>query len=101
MHASVGILSFPDPETDQKNKFGGSIGCGETYLEFLIHHFKVFSLHAIVHSVAEPVQLHDWTRTKFMFTWSRDWTFLLPLRKTLSAFQFQLHRPLKEYDSHF
>ena len=34
--------------------------------------------------------LHDWTRTKFMFDWSRDWTTLLPLRKTLSTVDFQL-----------
>ena len=32
-----------------------------------------------------------------MFAGSRDWTTLLPLRKTLSALHFQLCRLLKQY----
>ena len=32
-----------------------------------------------------------------MFAWSRDWTNLLPSRKTLSALHFQLCRLLKHY----
>ena len=44
--------------------------------------------------------LHDWTRTKFMFAWSRDWTTLLPLRKTPSTLHFQLCRFLKQYVLH-
>ena len=32
-----------------------------------------------------------------MFTWSRDWTTLFPLRKTVSALHFQLRRFWKQY----
>ena len=35
-----------------------------------------------------------------MFAWSRDWTTLLPLRKTLYAFFFHFCRLLKQYDMH-
>ena len=31
--------------------------------------------------VLEWLLLHDWTRTKFLYAGSRDWTTLLPLRK--------------------
>ena len=44
--------------------------------------------------------LHDRTRTRFMFAWSRDWTNPLPVRKTLSTFHFQLCRYLKKYILH-
>ena len=43
---------------------------------------------------------HWWSTTKFMFAWSRDWTTLLPLRKTISALHFQLCRFLKHYVLH-
>ena len=36
---------------------------------------------------------------KFLLAWSRDWTTLLPLRKTLSTLHFQLGRLLKQYVS--
>ena len=39
-------------EVDQKFKFDGTIGYGDSYLEFLFHHFVVFSLHAILHDAA-------------------------------------------------
>ena len=32
-----------------------------------------------------------------MFAWSRDLTTLLPLRRTVSAIQFQFCRVLKQY----
>ena len=35
-----------------------------------------------------------------MFARSRDWTTLLPLRKTLSALYFHLCRLLKQYVLH-
>ena len=46
-------------EKDQKIKFGGTIGCGESYLEFLFRHFKVFRLHAILHDAAGTVRAHS------------------------------------------
>ena len=39
-------------DMDQKIKFGGTIGYGNSYLEFLFCHFKVFRLHAILHGAA-------------------------------------------------
>ena len=44
---------------DQKFKFGGTIGYGDSYLEFLFRHFKVFRLHAILHDAARAVRTHS------------------------------------------
>ena len=46
-------------EMDQKFKFGGTIGYGGSYLEFIFHHFKVFRLHAILHDAAGAVRAHS------------------------------------------
>ena len=40
---------------DQKNEFGVTIGYGDSQLEFLFHHFKLFRLHAILHDDARAV----------------------------------------------
>ena len=39
-------------EMHQKFKFGATIGYGDSFLEFLFRHFKVFRLHAILHDAA-------------------------------------------------
>ena len=44
---------------DQKFKFGGTIGYGDPYLEFLFRHFKVFRLHAILHDAPRAVRAHS------------------------------------------
>ena len=44
---------------DQKFKFGGTIGYGDSYLEFLVRQFKVFRLHAILHGAARTMQAHS------------------------------------------
>ena len=46
-------------EMDQKFKFDGTIGYGDSYLEFLFRHFKVFRLHAILHDAAGAVRAHS------------------------------------------
>ena len=46
-------------EMDQKFKFGGTIGYGDSYLEFLFRHFKVFRLHTILHDAAGAVRTHS------------------------------------------
>ena len=46
-------------EMDQKFKFGGTIGYGDLYLEFLYRHFKVFRLHALLHDAAGAVRAHS------------------------------------------
>ena len=46
-------------ETDQKIEFGGTIGYGDSYLEFFIRHFKLFRQHALLHDVAGAVRAHS------------------------------------------
>ena len=44
-------------EMDQKFKFGGLIGYGNSYLDSVIRYYKVFRLHAILHDAAGAVPL--------------------------------------------
>ena len=44
-------------EMDQKFKFGGTIGFGYSYLDFVIRHSKVFRLRAISHDAAGAVRV--------------------------------------------
>ena len=46
-------------EMDRKFKSDGLIGYGNSYLEFLFHHFKVFRLHSILHDAAGAVRAHS------------------------------------------
>ena len=46
-------------EKDQKYKFAGTIGYGNSYLELLFRHFKIFRLHAILHDAAGAVRAHS------------------------------------------
>ena len=45
-------------EMDQKFKIGRTIGYGDSNLEFIFRHFKVFRLHAILHDAARAVRAH-------------------------------------------
>ena len=46
-------------EMDQKFKFGGTIGYGNSYLELLFRHFEIFRLDAILHYAAGAVRPHS------------------------------------------
>ena len=46
-------------EMDQKFKFGGTSGYGDSYFEFIFRHFKVSRLHAILHDAAGAVRAHS------------------------------------------
>ena len=46
-------------EMDQKFKFGETIGYGNSYLEILFPHFKIFILHAILHDAAGAARAHS------------------------------------------
>ena len=46
-------------EMDQKLKFGGTVGYGDSYLEFIFRQFKVFRLHAKLHDTAGAVRAHS------------------------------------------
>ena len=54
-------------EMDQKFNFGGTIGYGESYLEFLLLPFKVFRLHAILHDAARAVRSHIGKRPGYCY----------------------------------
>ena len=56
---------------DQKLKFGGNIGYGNSYLEFLFRHFKVFRLHAILHVAAGAVRAHSGKRSGYCYMTGR------------------------------
>ena len=96
---------------DQKYKFGGLIGWLWKFL-FGLFISLLQSIQtkrnitrccwnsSITYWQRTWLLLHDWTRTKFMFAWSRDWTALLTLRKNLSTLHFQHCRFLKEYVLH-
>ena len=44
---------------DQKLKFGGIIGYGNSCLDYVFRYSKVFRLHAIVHDAAGAVRTHS------------------------------------------
>ena len=46
-------------EMDGKFKFGGTIAYGDSYLEFLFRHFKVFRPYATLHDAAGTVRAHS------------------------------------------
>ena len=46
-------------EMDQKFKFGGTIGYGDSYLDSVFRYSKVFRLHAILHDAAGAVRVHS------------------------------------------
>ena len=46
-------------DTVQKILFGGTIGYGDSYLEILFRHFRVFRLHAIVLDAAGAVRAQN------------------------------------------
>ena len=46
-------------EMDRKFIFAGAIGYGDTNLEFLVRHFKVFRLHALLHDAAGAVKAYS------------------------------------------
>ena len=86
-------------EMDQKFIFGGLIGYGNSYLDSISFLQSIQTAcnitrccwsSSITYWQRTCLLLHDWTRTKFMFAWSRDGTIILSLRKSLSSLHFQL-----------
>ena len=51
--------SFSLHEMDQKFKFGGLIGYGNSYLDSVFRYSKVFRLHAVLHGAAGAVRSHS------------------------------------------
>ena len=97
MQVSVGILGFFLREIDQKFKFGGTVGCDDSLLEFLFGLFKMFRLHAILHDAAGAVRAHSGEGHGYCYMIGRgrnscllSHVTLLHLRKTLFAFHFRL-----------
>ena len=46
-------------QMDQNFKFGGTIGYGDSYLEFFFRHFNVFRLHTLLDDAAGAVRTHS------------------------------------------
>ena len=92
-------------EMDQKNKFGGTIGFGDSYLDSVFRYSNVFRLHAVLHDAAGAVRLQTGKGPGYCYMIGRGLsscllgyvTGLLFCRKNLSAFHFQLCRLLKQY----
>ena len=55
----LGFYNFFLRKMDQKIEFGGTIGYGDSFLEFLFHHFKVFRLFAILQGTTIAVLAHS------------------------------------------
>ena len=56
---------------DKKVKFGGTIGYGDSYLEFLFRHLKVFRLHAKLHDAAGAARVHSGKGPGYCYTIGR------------------------------
>ena len=54
-------------EMDQKIKIDGTIGYGDSYMEFLFRQFKMFRLHAKPHDAAGAVRAHSGTRLGYCY----------------------------------
>ena len=54
-------------EMDQKFKFGGTIGYGNSYLELFFRQFKKFRLHAILQDAAGAVRAHSGKRLGYCY----------------------------------
>ena len=54
-------------EMDQKFIFGGTIGYGDSYLEFLFRHFKKFRLRARLHDAAGAVRPQSGKRPGYCY----------------------------------
>ena len=65
-------------EMDQKNKLGGTIGYGNSYLEILFRQFKVFRLHAILHDAAGAVRADSGKGRGYCYIigWGPNWCLL-------------------------
>ena len=57
---------------DQKFKFGGLIGYGNSYLDSVFRYSKVFRLHAISHDAAGAVRSHSGKGLGYCYMIGRD-----------------------------
>ena len=58
-------------EMDQKFKFGGTVGYGDSYLYSVFRYSKVFRLRAILHDAAGAVQLQTGKRHGYCYKTGR------------------------------
>ena len=95
---------------DQKFKFGGLIGYGNSCLDSVFRYSKVFRLHAILHDAAGAVRAHSGKGPGYCYMFGRGpnscllghvtvLLFFLYV-KNLSTLHFPLCRLLKQYDLH-
>ena len=60
-------------ERNQNFNFGGTIGYGDTHLEFVFRHFKVLRLQAILHDAAAAVSAHKGKGPGYWYTIEPGW----------------------------
>ena len=58
-------------DMDQKSKFGGPIANGNSFLDSVFRHSKVFRLHAILHDAAEALRTHSGKGLGYCYTIGR------------------------------
>ena len=68
---------FSSLELDQKIKYGGLIGYGNSYLHSVFRYCKVFTLHAILHDAAGAVRSHSGKGPGYCFMIGRRPIFCL------------------------
>ena len=59
-------------DMDQKFKFGGLIGYGNSWLDSVFRYSKVFRLHAILHDAAGAVRAHSGKGLRYCYMVGRD-----------------------------
>ena len=64
-------------ELDQKFKFGGLIGCGNSCLDSVFRYSKVFRLRAILHDIAGAVRSHSGKGSGYCYVIGRRPSFCL------------------------
>ena len=92
-------------EMDQKFKFGGTIGYGDSYLDSVFCYSKVIRLHAILHDAAGAMRVYSGKGFGYCYLIGRGpnscllghVTIILSLRKNLSTLHFQFIRLLNQY----
>ena len=62
MHFFSWDFGLPVCELDQNFEFAGTIGYGNSYLEFLFRHFNVFRPHTLLHDAAGALRVHSGKR---------------------------------------
>ena len=84
-------------EIDQKIKFGGTIGYGDSYMDSVFRCSKVFRLHAILHDAAGAVRTHSGKGPGYCYMIGRGTNFCLLGHLTGLFFCFNVKLCISQY----